>query len=98
MVRDDGDKMIGKGGQVDDDDDDKRYHDYGKDSKSYSEHSEVVVDADQDLDDDEDSVTSGQQQRENELQRRDGDRQEVLTSTGNTARAIQNRCRNTNRC
>ena len=36
----------------------------------------MVVDADQDLDDDEDLVTSGQQ-RENETQRRDGDRREV---------------------
>ncbi len=83
---DDGYKFVGKGCQVDNDD--ESYHDDGKDSESGLEPSEVVVDADQDLDDDEDSVTSGQQ-RENETQRRDEDRREVLTSTGHTARAIQ---------
>jgi hypothetical protein len=62
---DDGDKTAGKGGQVDDYDDDESYHDDGKDLESDLEHSEVVVEADQDLDDDEDSATSGQK-RENE--------------------------------
>ncbi len=86
---DDSDKIVGNGGHVDDDNDDENYHDDGKDLESDSEHhSEVVIDADQDLDDDEDSVTSGQQ-REKETQRRDGDRREVSTSTGHTARAIQ---------
>ena len=83
----DRDKIVGKGGQVDDDNDEESYHDNGEDSESDSEHSEVVVDADHDLDD-EDSVSSGHQ-RENETQRRDGDRREVLTSTDHTARMIQ---------
>jgi hypothetical protein len=96
---DDGDKIVGKGGQVDDDDDDESYHDDGEDSELDSEHSEVVVNADHDLDDDEDLVTSGKQ-RKNETQRRDGGqaggvdqyRSYSLNDPTNFG------CRNTNRC
>ncbi|KAI2492752.1 hypothetical protein MHU86_21795 [Fragilaria crotonensis] len=84
----DGVKIVGKRKVDDDDDDDESYHDDGEDM-DLDEPLEGVVDDDLDSDDDQDSVSTSGQHGENEMQRRDGERRGVSTSTGHTASAVQ---------
>jgi hypothetical protein len=90
---DDGSNVDGNDGKVDDDDADNSYDDEGEDvDTSPSESGDEFPNADIEeavVDNDQDSVTSNQQRLEGDMQGRDGDRREVLTSTGHTASAVQ---------
>ena len=90
---DDGSNVDGNDGKVDDDDADDSYDDEGKDvDTSPSESGDEFPNADIEeavVDNDQDSVTSNQQRLEGDMHGRDGDRREVSTSTGHTARAVQ---------